>query len=54
MISDWVQFNAESGNYNVQMERDENISSGVRTERFYIHQIQGTPCLKLMSDGTDG
>src|SRR5712664_4466472 len=54
MISDWVQFNAESGNYNVQIERDETITFRGGEPKIYIYQIQGPHALKLMSDVTDG
>jgi vanillate/3-O-methylgallate O-demethylase len=54
MISDWVQFNAESGKYNVQIERDETVTFRGGEPKIYIYQIQGPHALKLMADVTDG
>jgi vanillate/3-O-methylgallate O-demethylase len=54
MISDWVQFHAETGGYNVKVEPDEAITVRGGDPKIYIYQIQGPQALKLMSDVTDG
>jgi vanillate/3-O-methylgallate O-demethylase len=54
MISDWVQFNAETGGYKVEVERDETITFRGGEPKIYIYQIQGPHALKLMTDATDG
>jgi vanillate/3-O-methylgallate O-demethylase len=53
-ISDWIQFNVESGNYDVEIDRDE--STGIRggQPRLYGYQVQGPHALQLMNDVTDG
>ena len=54
MISDWVQFHAETGGYNVKIEADEAMSVRGGEPKIYIYQVQGPRALELMSDVTDG
>ena len=53
-ISDWVQFNAESGDYDVELDRDETTGIRGGQPRLYGYQIQGPYALQLMSDVTEG
>ncbi len=52
--SDWVQFNAERGNYDVDVERDDNFSVRTGTRDVFRIQIQGPNALALVQGLTDG
>jgi len=54
VISDWVQFNAETGKYNVEVERDETVAFRGGQPKIFIFQIQGPRALELMRAVTDG
>jgi vanillate/3-O-methylgallate O-demethylase len=54
VVSDWVQFNAETGGYDVDVERDETIAFRGGEPRLYVYQIQGPYALALMKDVTNG
>jgi vanillate/3-O-methylgallate O-demethylase len=54
VISDWIQFNAETGKYNVDVERDETVAFRGGEPRIYIFQIQGPRALELMKEATQG
>jgi len=53
-ISNWVQFNAEHGGFDVELERDEGIHFRGGDPKIYIFQIQGPNALELMREVTDG
>lgn len=54
VISDWLQFNAETGKYNVDLERDETVAFRGGEPKIYIFQIQGPRALELMREVTEG
>jgi vanillate/3-O-methylgallate O-demethylase len=54
VISDWVQFHAETGKYNVSVERDETVAFRGGEPKIYIFQIQGPRALELMREVTEG
>src|SRR5882724_11255763 len=54
VISDWVQFNVETGKYNVDVERDETVAFRGGEPKIYIFQIQGPRALELMREVTEG
>jgi len=54
LISDWVQFHAETGNFNVEVERDETVTFRGGEPKIYLYQIQGPHALELMKEVTDG
>ncbi len=53
-ISDWLQFNAESGDYDVEIDRDETTGLRGGEPRLYVYQLQGPYALQLMTEVTDG
>lgn len=53
-ISDWVQFNVESGGYDVEFDRDETIGIRGGEPRIYAYQIQGPHALALMNEVSEG
>ena len=53
-ISDWVQFNIESGGYDLEVDRDETTGIRGGEPRQYVYQIQGPHALNLMNDVTQG
>ena len=53
VISDWVQYNAEAGKYDVELDRDETVSFRPGAPRIYIYQIQGPQALKVMTEVTE-
>jgi vanillate/3-O-methylgallate O-demethylase len=48
----WVQFHAESGNYDVTVERDERTAVNRGTRKAYRYQVQGPNALKVMEKVT--
>jgi len=54
VISDWTQYHAETGGYDVEIDRDETVSFRPGDPRIYIYQIQGPKALALMREVTDG
>src|SRR5882724_215481 len=54
MIGDWVEFNAVSGKFDVELERDDGIAFRGGEPKIYIFQIQGPHALQLMMDVTEG
>ena len=54
VISDWVQFHAETGGFNVEVDRDETVAFRPGAPRIYIYQIQGPLALQLMKEVTKG
>jgi vanillate/3-O-methylgallate O-demethylase len=53
-ISDWVQFNIETGGYDVEFSRDETTGLRGGKPLQYVYQIQGPHALALMNEVTDG
>jgi len=53
VISNWVQFNAETGKYDVDVERDEAVGFRGGEPRIYIFQLQGPRALELMREVTE-
>lgn len=54
VISDWTQFHAETGGYDVKLDRDETVSLRPGEPRIWIYQIQGPHALELMKEVTNG
>jgi vanillate/3-O-methylgallate O-demethylase len=52
--SDWVQFHAETGDLDVEVERDDPLSIRSGDRDVYRIQIQGPLALQLMRDVTEG
>jgi vanillate/3-O-methylgallate O-demethylase len=48
----WVQYNAETGGYNVKTERDVRSAEGQGRRKFYRFQVQGPHALKVMEKVT--
>ena len=48
----WVQFNAETGGYDVRAERDERSAVNRGTRRFYRYQVQGPAALAVIEAAT--
>ena len=48
----WVQFNAETGGYDVRTERDVRSAEGQGRRKFYRFQVQGPNALKVMEKVT--
>jgi vanillate/3-O-methylgallate O-demethylase len=53
-ISDWVQYNAETGGYDVEIDRDETIGIRGGEPRIFAYQVQGPHALALMNEVTGG
>lgn len=53
-ISDWVQFNVESGDYDIEMDRDETVGLRGGEPRIFAYQVQGPHALDLMNEVTGG
>jgi vanillate/3-O-methylgallate O-demethylase len=53
-ISNWIQFNAENGGFDVKLERDEGIHFRGGDPKIYIFQVQGPKALDLMNEVTNG
>jgi glycine cleavage system aminomethyltransferase T len=51
--SDWVQFHAETGDWQVEVERDDPLSIRSGDRDVYRVQLQGPLALQLMRDVTD-
>src|SRR6266403_5157254 len=54
MISDWVQFHAETGGFDVKIETDEALSVRSGAPKIFIYQVQGPMALNLVSDASGG
>jgi vanillate/3-O-methylgallate O-demethylase len=54
MISDWVQFHAETGGFNVNIETDEALSVRSGDPKIFIYQIQGPRALDLVKEASGG
>jgi len=54
MISDWVQFHAETGGFDVKIETDEALSVRSGDPKIFIYQVQGPMALNLVSDASGG
>ena len=54
IFSNWVQYNAESGGFDVSLERDETCALRPGDPLIYMYQVQGPNALQLMQDVTDG
>jgi glycine cleavage system aminomethyltransferase T len=53
-VSNWVEFNAATGGYNVKVERDERSRANSRPRKLYRHQVQGPnawPILESVNGG---
>jgi len=53
VISNWLQFNIETGKYDVDVERDEAVGFRGGEPRIYIFQLQGPRALELMREVTE-
>jgi syringate O-demethylase len=55
-VHNWVQYNAETGKYDVKCERDERTvartGSNALTRKVYRYQVQGPNALKVMEKAT--
>ena len=51
-IVDWVHYNAETGGYDVQLERDENSFDRQGPPKLYRYEIQGPNALQIMEQAT--
>jgi vanillate/3-O-methylgallate O-demethylase len=54
VISNWVQYNAQTSGLNVSCDRDETIAFRSGDPRNYIYQIQGPFAQQLMTEITGG
>ncbi len=54
VISDWVEFHARTGNFDVEVDRDETVTFRPGDPRIYIYQVQGPRALDMMREVTDG
>ena len=54
VISDWTEFHARTGGYDVEVDRDETVTFRPGDPRIYIYQIQGPKALTMMREVTDG
>jgi glycine cleavage system aminomethyltransferase T len=52
--SDWVQFNAERGHYDVDVSRDDNFAIRSGTRDVFRLQVQGPNAMALMQEVTGG
>lgn len=50
---DWVQFNVETGNYDIDMKREQSAQFNPGGPRLYMFQVQGPLALDLMRAVTD-
>jgi vanillate/3-O-methylgallate O-demethylase len=48
-VANWVQFNAETGNYDVEVERDERSISNAKPRKTFRFEIQGPNAIKLLT-----
>jgi vanillate/3-O-methylgallate O-demethylase len=48
VVANWVQFNAETGGFNVRVERDERSLSNPRPRKTYRYEIQGPKAPQLL------
>lgn len=53
-LSNWVHFNAITGDYDLEIERDETVSMRAGDPKIFIFQIQGPRALDLMNKVTNG
>ncbi|GAA2229410.1 aminomethyl transferase family protein [Herbiconiux moechotypicola] len=54
-VSNWVQFNAETGDYDVELSRDErSVQSDKPTREFYRLQLQGPNATKIFEKVNGG
>jgi len=53
VISDWVEFHARTGNFDVEVDRDETVTFRPGDPRIYIYQVQGPCALDMMREVTD-
>jgi vanillate/3-O-methylgallate O-demethylase len=53
-VSNWVQYHAESGGWDVEVQRDENSMFRLDDRRFYAFQVQGPTAPALMAEVVDG
>ncbi len=47
-VANWVQFNAETGEYNVKVDRDERTISNPKARKTFRYEIQGPNAIKLL------
>jgi glycine cleavage system aminomethyltransferase T len=47
-ISNWVQFNAETGGYDVEVERDERSRRNTKPRKTYRFEVQGPNAMKIL------
>jgi vanillate/3-O-methylgallate O-demethylase len=50
----WVQYHAETGGYNVKLERDERSAVNPTGRRLYRFQVQGPTALEVLKKATGG
>ncbi len=51
---DWIEFNARTAGFNMEIDRDDNLFARTGDPRLYSYQIQGPHALDLMRDVCDG
>jgi vanillate/3-O-methylgallate O-demethylase len=51
----WVQYHAETGAYDVKLDRDERTAANPKGRReFYRYQVQGPTALQVLEKATGG
>ncbi|HYW04271.1 MAG TPA: aminomethyl transferase family protein [Gammaproteobacteria bacterium] len=53
-VHNWVQFHAETGDYNVKCERDERTAVNPKGRKLYRYQVQGPNAMKVLEKVTGG
>lgn len=51
---DWIQYNVDTGDYDVELERDETVHFREGDPKLYIYQIQGPFAQDLLKEVADG
>ncbi len=53
-VMNWLQFHAETGGYDVKVERDERLAVNTTGRRTYRYQVQGPNALKILEKVNGG
>ena len=53
-VHNWVQFHAETGDYDVTCERDERAAVNPNNRRLYRYQVQGPTALEVLTKANGG
>jgi len=51
---DWIEFNATTSGFSIEVDRDDNLFARKGEPRLYVYQIQGPRALDLMQEVCDG